>query len=245
MKRRDFLSATAAAWLATGSSARAARWRMPDESGPHRRTWMAFVARPEIWGPDLEGPVLENLASIARTVVRYEPVSMLVRPEDRARAARMCGDAVRLVECPLDDFWVRDTGPTFVLDAAGALGAVDLNFNGWGGKQEHRRDAEVAGRVAAEAGAAHVRVDVVPLETPHRIRRDFASDEFAAGYINFYVVNGAVLAPEFGDAPRDRACRDTLADLFPDRVIETLNIDVIASGGGGIHCTTQQEPLPV
>ena len=68
------------------------------------------------------------------------------------------------------------------------------------------------------------------------------TDDFAAGYINFYVCNGAVIAPEFGDAKADAAAKTKLQDLFPARAIVQINIDGIAAGGGGIHCATQQEP---
>ena len=75
------------------------------------------------------------------------------------------------------------------------------------------------------------------------MREEFETDDFAAGYINFYLCNGAVIAPEFGDDDADGHAYDTLQKLFPDREIVQLNIDAIAAGGGGIHCTTQQQPL--
>ena len=86
-------------------------------------------------------------------------------------------------------------------------------------------------------------LEVVVIEGPGRVRPGYASNEFAAGYINFYGVNGAIIAPEFGDYIADRRAKETLAQLFPNREIVQINIDNIAAGGGGIHCTTQQEPL--
>jgi agmatine deiminase len=79
------------------------------------------------------------------------------------------------------------------------------------------------------------------MQAPTRVRNAFRSKDFAAGYINFYVCNGAVLAPQFGDARADAAALETLQALFPQRTVVQLNIDGIAAGGGGIHCTTQQE----
>ena len=64
----------------------------------------------------------------------------------------------------------------------------------------------------------------------------------AAGYINYYVCNGAVIGPEFGDPRADAAAKATMERLFPGRAVVQINIDGIAAGGGGIHCTTQQEP---
>ena len=86
------------------------------------------------------------------------------------------------------------------------------------------------------------KLEVVALEAPTSIREKFANDDFAAGYINFYVCNGAVIAPEFGDPKTDAAAKRELQRLFPGRTVVQLNIDGIAAGGGGIHCTTQQEP---
>ena len=60
--------------------------------------------------------------------------------------------------------------------------------------------------------------------------------------MNYYVCNGAVIAPEFGDADADSAARGVLQRLFSDREIVMVDIDPIAAGGGGIHCATQQQP---
>lgn len=95
-------------------------------------------------------------------------------------------------------------------------------------------------KTATDAAGRPVKVHVIP--GPSTVRSKYESDDFAAGYINFYVCNGAVIAPEFGDRKADAFARDTLAELFPDREIVQLNIDPIAAGGGGIHCATQQQP---
>lgn len=95
-------------------------------------------------------------------------------------------------------------------------------------------------RSAADASGR--RLEVVVLEAPTQVRPQYESDSFAAGYVNFYVCNGAVIAPQFGDARADDNARQALRDLFPGREVVQLNIDGIAAGGGGIHCVTQQEP---
>lgn len=86
------------------------------------------------------------------------------------------------------------------------------------------------------------RLKVISLEGPTDIRKKFLNDEFAAGYIGFYVCNGAVIMQEFGDQQADKAARDAIRQAFPGRKIEQLNVDGIAAGGGSIHCATQQEP---
>ena len=86
------------------------------------------------------------------------------------------------------------------------------------------------------------KLEIVVLEAPSTVRNTIANDDFAAGYINFYVCNGAVIAPEFGDPRTDAAAKGELQRVFPRREVVQINIDGIAAGGGGIHCTTQQEP---
>ena len=51
-----------------------------------------------------------------------------------------------------------------------------------------------------------------------------------------------MIVPQFGDAASDGQALRALQGLFPGRRVVQLNIDGIANGGGGIHCTTQQEP---
>jgi agmatine deiminase len=65
---------------------------------------------------------------------------------------------------------------------------------------------------------------------------------FVNVYVNWYLCNGAVLIPAFGDRRADAAARSLVADLYPSREIVQLRIDSLAEGGGGIHCATQQQP---
>ncbi|WP_405498623.1 agmatine/peptidylarginine deiminase [Nocardia sp. NBC_00511] len=330
------------------------QWMMPEEWRAHRRTWMAFGAAERGWTVDLLPRIREDVARIATTIARFEPVSMLVRPEEFDLARALTGPEVALVPAEMDDLWLRDSGPVFV-EADGRRAAVDFNFNGWGDKQEHREDSRlarlvgertgaevlstelvmegggievdgagtaiitescvlndnrnpgwlredveaelarllgiskviwlpgiagyditdghtdlyarfaepgvvVAGREddidsydydvtrrhltvlqdATDAAGRPLRVEVIP--GPRQLRADFADDEFAASYLNFYLCNGGVIAPEFGDDKADATAKAALAQLFPDREVVQIDIDAVAAGGGGIHCTTQQEP---
>ena len=173
MRRRTFLQTSIAALgglLLAGCADDAAGeapsrdggpWLMPEEGTPHARTWLAFGASDRIWGADLVPTVQRDLALIATTIARFEPVSMLVPPAQMAHAQRLVsGSRVELVACELDDLWIRDTGPTFVKNGPTKAG-VDFNFNGWGSKQRHRRDREVARFVAGRAGAPALRTDLV------------------------------------------------------------------------------------
>lgn len=339
------------AWAQTPTT-----WHMPDEADTHARTWMAFGASNGVWGSKLLPEVQRNLAAIASTIAKFEPVSMLVREADLSVAQQLMGKntAITLIPSLIDDLWMRDTGPVFVKNAKGERAGVDFNFNGWGGKQIHKLDAKVAAFVTKQAQVKHIttklvlegggievdgegtaiitescvlnanrnpnlskaaceaelkqllglskiiwlpgikgkditdghtdfyarfaspgvvvagfdpdpqsfdhdvtkrhleilreatdahgrKLQVEVLEAPATTRPQFTNKDFAAGYINFYVCNSAVIAPEFGDAASDAAAKSTLQRLFPSRQVVQINIDGIAAGGGGIHCTTQQE----
>jgi agmatine deiminase len=126
---------------------------MPPEWAPHERTWMAWPSSGYTLGDDPEA-ARTTWAAVARAVVAFEPVTVVVDPDAAEDAARYLDPRVQVVHAPLDDAWMRDIGPTFVRDGAGALHAVDWVFNGWGGQAWARweRDARIATFVAGEAG---------------------------------------------------------------------------------------------
>jgi agmatine deiminase len=79
-------------------------------------------------------------------------------------------------------------------------------------------------------------VDAVEGMLPRR-----AGDRLAGSYINFYIANGGVIVPIFGD-PHDQAAVESLQKLFPDRQVVGVAAREILLGGGNIHCITQQQP---
>ena len=333
---------------------------MPLDSVAHERTWMAWPDSTAIWGEHLLAGAQADIALVARTIARYEPVIVCANARSVRAARLICGPSVMVIgSIPVDDCWMRDTGPIFRTDGSGRRDAIGLNFNGWGRKQTHANDALVARRVAAHAGVPFTVAGLVSeggaIETdgagilmatrssilnanrnPGRSRREleramcaaygaskviwfagiaghditddhvdatsrflspgrtlvqlpdrsetdiWATDErqqratlavsidargtrihvrrcrgpnyalirqsrapgFVGAYVNYYVCNGAVICAQFGDHTTDAAAKATLAAAFPNRVIETLNIDYLGLGGGGIHCVTQPEPSP-
>ena len=82
-----------------------------------------------------------------------------------------------------------------------------------------------------------------PPLNPRKSRFNRNNPDFAAGYINYFVINDAVIAPEFGDKAADAKAFDLLSGLYPDIEVVQLNIDAISAGGGGIHCVTSHQPL--
>ncbi|KJK59375.1 peptide ABC transporter permease [Saccharothrix sp. ST-888] len=144
------------------ASAAAPNWWVDRDDVPHARTWMSWPSRKSIWGRQLGG-VQQDIALIARTIARYEPLVMAAPDEESAAAARsLCGPGVSVISSiPTDDLWMRDIAPVFRRDGRGGLDAVGLNFNGWGNKQTHDDDALVARNVADYDGLRFSRADFV------------------------------------------------------------------------------------
>ncbi|MNJ50371.1 putative agmatine deiminase [compost metagenome] len=96
---------------------------------------------------------------------------------------------------------------------------------------------------ATDAEGRKLKVHTVsPPLKPRKSKFSKDNPDFAAGYINYFVINGAVIAPQFGDRAADATALKLLTELYPDREVVQLNIDAIAAGGGGIHCVTHQLP---
>ena len=339
-------------------------WFMPEESERHKRTWMSFIASYDIWDDRQVSEVQRNLASIATTIAKYEPVSILVRSQDYEIIIELLGGLdnhtfpIDLIEFQTNDLWIRDTGPAFVINDKGDKAAVNFNFNGWGEDQTFQYDTLIADFVAKTAGVKSIQsslileggcfeldgqstaimtescilndnrnpsksklqvenelkelqgldkiiwlkgirgkditdghtdfyarfakpgvvvvsrdmdrssydykitrenidtlksstdaqgqpLDLVILDTPWDINTQYGIKDFATGYVGYYVCNGAIIMQKFGDKKADAAAKKTLSQVFPDHHIEQISIDGIASGGGSIHCATQQEPLTV
>ena len=134
-------------------------WRMPSETDPHERTWMAFPTEGQTLGDTdvLREEGYATWTEVANAVSEFEPVTMLVDPSEMLRAKRMLSGAIEIIEAPVDEFWMRDSGPTFVVDdeRPGVLGAVDWIFNGWGAPDwaEWQKAAQHARIIADVAGA--------------------------------------------------------------------------------------------
>ena len=326
-------------------------YMMPAEWAPHAGCWMAWPKRTELWREHLEG-ARADYVRVAQAIVAHERLTMIADPADAAEARRRCGPSISVLSMPIDDSWLRDSAPTFLVGRAGGLAAAAFTFNAWGNKYHpHDQDATLGERIAqlaefplhrsklvAEGGGflsdgegtlitaetcvlnsnrnpgwtkaeaeAELRAmlgvrkviwlpgDVMDTETDGHVdgflayvrpatvlcevvadpadprypimaenRRVLESETDARGrrfellpiaeaprsavpegicrsYVNFYIANGAVIAPAYGIA-EDEAVMETLRRAYPDRSIVPVALKDLFRGGGGIHCITQQEP---
>ncbi|HRY25229.1 MAG: agmatine deiminase family protein [Geminicoccaceae bacterium] len=95
-------------------------------------------------------------------------------------------------------------------------------------------------RAATDAAGRSLEITLLPLPKPRK-RAD--GRLLTLTYINFYVCNGAVIVPVFEDYA-DETAKKLIGQAFPDRKLVPIDAAVLLQGGGGIHCVTQQQPLP-
>ena len=88
---------------------------------------MAWPTRAAVWH-DMD-VALREYAGVADAIAAFEPVLMVVNPGDAPVARRMLSGDVDLIELPIDDSWMRDNGPIFVVNGAGECAGVHFRLN--------------------------------------------------------------------------------------------------------------------
>ena len=148
-------------------------FRMPGEFEQHSGCWLLWPERPSNWRCGAK-PAQAAFAAVATAIATGEPVTVGASRAQFVQARAMLPDAIRVVEMSSDDSWMRDVGPTFVVNDQGAVRGVDWIFNAWGGLSDGlyfpwdqddlvaRKVLEIEGRdryrapLVLEGGAIHV-----------------------------------------------------------------------------------------
>lgn len=145
-------------------------YRMPAEFEPQERVWMLWPNRPDNWR-DGAKPAQRAYAQVARAIAQFVPVTIGAKPEDYEAAHFELADDenILVIEMDSNDAWIRDCGPTFVVNDEGDVRAVHWHFNAWGGLVDGLyfpwdQDALVGMKVADLAHAVRYRPDDLVLE---------------------------------------------------------------------------------
>lgn len=107
-------------------------FRMPAEFEPQKQVWMVWPERPDNWRNGGK-PAQKAFTAVATAIAEFEPVTMCVSPGQYQNARAQLPSNIRVVEMQTNDSWVRDSGPTFVINDKGEIRANDWVFNAWGG----------------------------------------------------------------------------------------------------------------
>lgn len=143
-------------------------FRMPGEFEPHRGCYILWPERTDNWRYGAK-PAQHTFVEVAKAISKYENVTVGVNPDQYDNARNMLPENIRLVELSNNDSWIRDCGPTCVINDKGEVRAIDWKFNAWGGTVEGLyfpwdQDDKVARKVAEIENLDYYRVDDFVLE---------------------------------------------------------------------------------
>jgi agmatine deiminase len=140
-------------------------YRMPAEFESHAGCWMSWPERPDNWRLGAK-PAQHAFAAVAEAVNVSEPVTVAVSDAQFEHCRSLLSPSIRVLEMSTDDAWMRDTGPTFLLNDGGGRRGVDWRFNAWGGLDgglyfPWDRDERVAHKVLETEGDERYRAPIV------------------------------------------------------------------------------------
>jgi agmatine deiminase len=126
-------------------------YRKPAEFAAHAQSWMIWPHRNDLYGGRL-AEVQREFVDVVRAIAQFEPVTVVAHPDHQAMARKRLKDLATVTALPVDDFWMRDCGPSFLLGNDGSLAGVSWVFNAWGEKHTPwDQDDALAQRVTTEA----------------------------------------------------------------------------------------------
>ncbi|WNS41893.1 agmatine deiminase family protein [Paenibacillus sp. MMS20-IR301] len=187
-------------------------YTMPAEWARHERTFISWPVQESMVHPDNHESVSAGYAEIIQAIAEFEPVSVVVNPDDMDTVEKLnLGANVTLLPILHNDAWLRDNGPTFVVGEDGSLAGVNWKFNAWGGKYspwdlddavapqilELHRTARMDAPLVMEGGSIHSDGEGTLLTTEECLlnpnRNPELSREEIAGYVQQYTGTESVI----------------------------------------------------
>ncbi|MCG9628561.1 agmatine deiminase [Vibrio mediterranei] len=137
----------------------------PAEYEPVREVWLAWPERRDNWRASAK-PAQQTFANVANAIADVVCVSVAVSSSQYETARNMLHSSVKLVEMAFNDSWMRDIGPTVVVNSSGERRGVSWKFNAWGGEfnglyEDWSDDDKVAASVCDVLGIDHYRAPFV------------------------------------------------------------------------------------
>ncbi|MDO7908201.1 agmatine deiminase family protein [Paenibacillus sp. JX-17] len=115
----------------------ALQYTMPAEWEKHERTFLSWPVQDSMVYPDDYEDVCQGYTELVSAIAEFEPVTLVVNPSDLEKVRPLFkGQHVELLPLEHNDAWLRDNGPTFVVNAEGERAGINWRFNAWGGKYE-------------------------------------------------------------------------------------------------------------
>lgn len=140
-------------------------YRMPAEFEQQEKVFMVWPERTDTWREGAR-PAQEAVVNVANAIRQFEPVTVIASKGQLANARTQLPEEIEVVEASYDDIWIRDCGPTFVINDRGGMRGVDWIFNSWGGEfdglyLQWDQDDALAEKVCEMEGIDRYRTDFV------------------------------------------------------------------------------------
>jgi len=107
-------------------------FRMPGEYEPQDKVWMIWPERPDNWRNGGK-PAQKAFSEVAKAISRFTEMNVLVSAAQYANCREQLPPEITVIEMSNNDAWIRDCGPSFVINDKGDIRGCDWAFNAWGG----------------------------------------------------------------------------------------------------------------
>ena len=145
-------------------------YKMPAEWEKHKCCWMQWPHNNPNFNSYAEVPSWSHFdiekgriawANVANAISNFEPVKMIVHPDNIVNAKKLLNEKVEILNFINDDAWARDSGAIFLLNKEKKLGGVDWEFNGWGKFSPYDSDNKIAKFMIENANATYFKNDMI------------------------------------------------------------------------------------
>jgi len=111
-------------------------FKMPPEWSKHTRTFVSWPIKASMCYPEDYDSVCQGYTKIIKAIAEFESITVVVNPVDLKTISCLFNNEQRIELLPIEhnDAWLRDNGPTFIINDNGDVAGVNWRFNAWGGK---------------------------------------------------------------------------------------------------------------
>ncbi|MFT8323560.1 MAG: agmatine deiminase family protein [Bacillus sp. (in: firmicutes)] len=111
-------------------------YKMPAEWTKHERTFVAWPVQDSMCYPeDYEQVVKGYYVELVKAIAEFESVTVIVNSNELEQVKHYFSeDNIELLPIAHNDAWIRDNGPTFLINDEGQVAGINWKFNAWGGK---------------------------------------------------------------------------------------------------------------
>ncbi|MGE4284033.1 MAG: agmatine deiminase family protein [Clostridia bacterium] len=176
---------------------------MPAEWTSHQRTFVSWPIQESMCYPEEYQLVCNGYQEFINAIAEFEPVAVIINPEEFKNISALFEDSnIEFLKIEHNDAWIRDNGPTFLMDEQGKVAGVNWVFNSWGGKYapwdlddqvapkilEHYHVPSFDAPIVMEGGSFHVDGEGTLITTEECLLNANRNSKFSREQIEEYLI---------------------------------------------------------